>query len=684
MNSSSLQPWERTIISPFAVANDNAFSLAYKRGHFDVAKAILEIAQAQYAPEEKPSVRYRIQTDEETEDSGADEGGGVDEPKIYREIVDEKFTVETIGQVSLQVKSRVKPVDILGYEFPVDVPGDCDTAFSVSTGSLLKHVIRNNDHKGLQYYYHLTVAFAGQDKDDDEGERFVAFPQWAFWLAVENGRLEMLADMMKWAGAGLPLEKLVKKTGLELKEVSKYYQGLTVYGKKRKDWATAGRRVTSRGQDSAESPLLYAARNGSMESVEWFLGDAPLRNYLDFGKSKAAKEDARLKHLDQLSGGFEKAVTRWLGSQNDLVISAALLGPNEPKTEHLVEYLIKVCPSSMEAKCSNGMTPLHIACWLGRTNLIKLLITEGADQAAKDNTWDNILHAALENDPGPCLLGAFLEILDPGLLSHLFKERSGLQTSDGRTPLHRWLSRHSGRFEAEPGRSMEVLRLLLKYSRGQGLNTLDGGGETPLHMLVRTSASPAIVRELLALDPQLLYRENAVGRTVADVSHDMFVRSCVSHPPRRRREYGTPYKSMATVLLEKAPEEFAEVARDRGQTEGDTDENRRARARKRHLSNVQQIHDLVVECAGAHPGKRRLVSLHEANDVAKRIGEAHKGQRRGWKVAMEERDGRMRLYGSYRKMLEDGEEDDEDEVQNDVVSTRLWELQYSAWTQLKE
>ncbi|ROV99873.1 hypothetical protein VMCG_06284 [Cytospora schulzeri] len=574
-------------------SKDTLFSLAYKRGHLNVAKAILEIAQAQYAPEEKPLARYRMQTDEETEDSDVDDGGDDDEPMVYREIIDEQFTVDNIGQVSLQVKSRVKPTDILDLGFPIYTQEEGEPSYLCAEGSLLKHVIRNNDRKGLRYYYDLAVFFAGKNKnEDDEGRRFVIFPQWAFWLAVEQGHLEILADMIQWAGAGLPLEKLVKKTGLELKEVPKYYQGLTVYGKKRKDWATAGRRVASRGQDSAESPLLYAARKGSMESVEWFLSDAPLRNYLDFGKSKAAKEDARLKHLNQFSGGFEKAVTRWLGSQNDLVISAAVLGPNEPNTERLVEYLIKVYPSCLEAKCSNGRTPLHIACWLGRTNLVKLLIAKGADQAAKDKNWDNILHAALQNDPSPALLADFLEVLDPGLLPHLFRERSGIQTSDGRTPLHRWLDRHVHGFRAEPDRYMEVLRLLLRYSRGGELDTLDAGGDTPLHTLVRKSADPAVIGALLAADPQLLYRENAVGRTVVDVAHDMFVRSCVPAPSRW-------------------PSYYAETDR----------------------SVAQRVYDFVTEVAGANPGKRRLVSLHEANDVARRIGETYQGQRYGWKVA---------------------------------------------------
>lgn len=67
-----------------------------------------------------------------------------------------------------------------------------------------------------------------------------------------------------------------------------------------------------------DPPLLHAALNANIESVEWFLSDAPLRNYLEFGKSKAAQADSRLKHLSQVPGAFDRAVSQWLGAQSKL------------------------------------------------------------------------------------------------------------------------------------------------------------------------------------------------------------------------------------------------------------------------------------------------------------------------------------------------------------------------------
>ncbi|KAK7719672.1 hypothetical protein SLS64_001851 [Diaporthe eres] len=672
----TLVPWDpENNEPPLQIAvNDRSnspFSLAYMRGHLDVAQAILEIAQAQYVPEERPVTRYRMQTSEEEDEEDEDDSmSDDDEPRIYGQIVDDQFTIENVGQVSMQVKSRVKPLKMLDWTFPTLQSDDGRHRFTGGR-TLLEHVISNDDRKGLKYYYDLTVYFSDRDEDkDDESNHFVALPQSAFWSAAEKGRIGILADLIKWAGAGLPLEALVKKTGVELKEKPRYYQGLTVYGKKRKDWATAGRNVISRPKDTTESPLLRTAQKGCIESVEWFLSDAPLRNYLEFGKSKVAKDDLRLKHLNQSHGGFEKAVTRWLGAENDLVISAAVLGPNDGTAQRLVEYLIKAYPSALEAKGTTGMTPLFIASWLGRINLARILIANGADQSTKNMSHDNILHAALANNPEPEKLAAFLKLLDPELLAHLVLERSGLNASDGRTPLHRWLAMYAKSISEKPDRYIKVLQLLLEHSKGEELSTLDAGGDTPLHTLIREQADPAIIREILNYNPRLLHRENAVGLTPAQVAHDAFVRACI--PQHRHWGYGYHRhedKSVAQVLVNMKPEDFARQAKHGGPT--------------KPAPRVQQIYDLAAEFAAAHPSKRRLVSLHEANDVARRIGETYQGQRYGWK-GFEGR--KLRRAQRFRADdLPDEEAEDVGEQQGvDVLSGRMNSLRSSAWEEPKK
>src|SRR5207302_1345589 len=109
--------------SPLQIAvkdakNFSTFSIAILRKNFDVAKVLLEIAHAQYALEEKPGQpKYSVQpTDPDDSDSDDGDNQGI---QIYSEIVDDRFTVENIGEVQSQVKSNVTPLQLLTWPCPV-------------------------------------------------------------------------------------------------------------------------------------------------------------------------------------------------------------------------------------------------------------------------------------------------------------------------------------------------------------------------------------------------------------------------------------------------------------------------------------------------------------------------------------------------------------------------------------
>ncbi len=222
-------------IAVFDNRSNSPFTLAFFRGHYQVAWAILEIVQAQYSPEEKVKARYRARhgggTDSEEEDD-SDEDSEMDEPDIEREVINDRLTIDNIGEVSMRVKSHVLPLQV--FNWMCSELRDDGTQGSNSTPISL--VIKKNDLKGLKFLLDIAEHFSAQ-KDDPEadGAGFFSFPSNSFTTAVELGRTEILAEIIRRTGAGLPLEDLVKDAGVETKPESKYYQGLTVYGKKRYD-----------------------------------------------------------------------------------------------------------------------------------------------------------------------------------------------------------------------------------------------------------------------------------------------------------------------------------------------------------------------------------------------------------------------------------------------------------------
>lgn len=50
-------------------------------------------------------------------------------------------------------------------------------------------------------------------------------------------------------------------------------------------------------------------------------------------------------------------------------MSAAIMSQDETGAANLVEYLLRACPKSLEAKNIGGLTPLAVVCWLGRLSL---------------------------------------------------------------------------------------------------------------------------------------------------------------------------------------------------------------------------------------------------------------------------------------------------------------------------
>lgn len=274
-----------------------------------------------------------------------------------------------------------------------------------------------------------------------------------------------------------------------------------------------------------------------------------------------------------------------------------------------MSYLVKACPSYLDVRAANGVTPLLLACRLGRLDAVKILIDAGADQTVKDRRRNNLLHAALSQAPSARRLRPLLALLDRDLLAPMLKERTRLEHG-GRTPLHDWLLdivlSHRNRVA---GATIRVFKLLVELSpetAKQSLRMLDGAGDMPLHTLLRRDADPKLVRALLDFDPSLLFYENAVGRTPGEVAHDRFLADNI------KAKQWTIYfgdKSVSS-LVTRPPSTFVK------------NEHRDQAKEHETKSIVAQNWRLCTEfMTRADQPKRMLVSLHSANLVAQRLGE---------------------------------------------------------------
>ncbi|GFF56479.1 uncharacterized protein R883 [Aspergillus udagawae] len=600
--------------------NFHPFNIAVLRGHLDVAKAIIAIAQVQYKPQdEQENVRYTMRAttgndDDSSCDEGDDDSDGLD---IERQILDEEFTIDNIGEVKTQVESQIPPLSLLKDRFSAEDFMGTTLPDERKPFNLVQYATWKDDAQLLVFLLDLGRELSA--KSGSSEQTIFTVEQWDLTMAMQLGRLRCLAELIKRTGAGIQFDKLAEQSGVEIKEKPKYYQGLSIHGKKRADWAAAGRGVLPVEPEEEKPPLLVAAREGNLEAVEWFLGTAPGRYYSEF--TKAHKHDKRIQRLAMGKLGVEGSITNWLSIRRDLVLHCALFAKPTLESEGLVKYLVQHAPHCLEVKSVDGYTPLMIAFSLVRPTYAKILIEAGADQTMRDKKGSNILHLLFcsVSSPSAERLDDFhqmLELVDPSLIPSLLVERSSHEPG-ALTPLAMWMVRalstahtysvYGNDSNRESDNQMKALRMILDFAestRQKHLELLDGAGNTVVHDAVRCQLLRTL-EILLERRPDLLHRENASGSTPAELAEAAWVTEVTSNPPGPGRRHRFMYSSnqYGDSLVDRQPESFV----------ADDDE---APPMKR------RIYDFCrgkAESSKGPDAKRRLVTLFEANEVARRL-----------------------------------------------------------------
>lgn len=176
--------------------------------------------------------------------------------------------------------------------------------------SLIRYALIRHDRSLLRFLLHCgresSFAATNYAKSSCAG-----LTNLDFTFSLEHDNVEALTEMVRIAGAELPIEALVKQSSVKESDRPKYYPGLSIGGKKMTKWAQeGGGRGTGNLPKDAIPPLLQAAYHGGLAATEWFLSDTPFRLYKEFGTNNS--EDPRLKILAKAYGGFDQAVASWL------------------------------------------------------------------------------------------------------------------------------------------------------------------------------------------------------------------------------------------------------------------------------------------------------------------------------------------------------------------------------------
>lgn len=240
------------------------FSLAFFRGHRGVAAAILDIVKTQWAPNDgsnqssrRRRLRWRTRTPSyrgsgslgrsEMELDSGDDPSQLG-PIILSEDEDNMSVDEDIVQESKPSTSNATPMRILRQEWQMLhlVEGKWEPGLRQT---LFESCVSRNDVAGLEVLIKLAQYWTSQMLPDDPVEEVLAYhdptekkeqdgiftlSEAEFQTLLNEGNLELVHLVMRKIGAGLILDDLVRRSGENLEQKSEFYQGLTVYGKKRR------------------------------------------------------------------------------------------------------------------------------------------------------------------------------------------------------------------------------------------------------------------------------------------------------------------------------------------------------------------------------------------------------------------------------------------------------------------
>ena len=699
MSSSEGRPLEAAVIDQ----NDfSLFAIAVFRGHLDVASTILDIAAAQYKhPKDTSQMHYSAHPFDSEDDEGSDVDSSVasddERPRFYKRLVNDNFTIDDIDALSKDVKSKTKPLDLLnntgrGFEVWRALPLSREQAMrkcraaggfefhsyyhfgrrnsapwslfqqSFSQAGIRAHrsiftyaVITNNADL-MKFLFEVEAKYSTEDEDDllkslDSRKEELKH-------AMNLGYQQIVDTILRFRGTLLPLHHLAERSGVVVEEAPKYYQGLSVYGQKRKDWAKQDRYADAVDKGETGSPLLDAIMDGNIDIIDYFMSETPTRRYEEF--SSRFKQDQRVRALAEGKGGIQAALKMWMSTRTNLALHIAVMAWPAGASKTLRYLLEKVPPEYLEVRSAAGDTPLHLALKLGNLPAMGILLAAGANQRTRDKKGQNLLHTIWEvarsNEIN--LFKKKVSMLDKKIIPSLLLERCSGTGPGLLTPLSLYLLNRPDSNDKDLGLIEEMLRI----SGGKDLTVMDGAGDYPLHVQVRDNHR--VTAQYLARQrPDLLFRENATGMTPIEVAETRYLQSVCDHEPHLKGSVqSNGILNQRDEDFEKKEAGWAPASMQQSISENDDDDD--------NLPLSDQGYSNLVRIARAHPQPRSLVSVLDANEVARRL--AGQQQRKNAEERARQARGlksrRWRYAHTQQDMYDDDEADNGKTAEQDEVT----------------
>jgi len=470
--------------------------------------------------------------------------------------------------------------------------------------------------------------------------------------ALRLGKISIIETFIKATGCGLDYAALESAQHGKGSMKPEHYLGLTMNGRKRKDWAKSVNPNTE-SETATEKLLHIAAHQGNIDSgkswrtqkyithvltsiVHWLLSDRPLHCLQEF--IRLNPENKRAKVL-AAQPDLAKVVEDAIGLDSEILAHLTIQGWNGKGSITVLDFWFSKFPELLEARCDDGLTPLLHAAHCRNDRAVKYMIAKGADLQATTNDGLNFVHIAfgLKNN-----LSVY-NPLDMGmvenakrLLSCLPKDVDIKQMIAHRTMYRDELATIWHIF-VDIKTFLPGVEYLLRISGGQGLDVFNGGGNLPIHHVsiassiekinfadffsthqVITKGRSQLAKLYIEARPDLLHKENAGGKTPLELATDLFLGNIL-------KQTGEAVPSVYSNHRNDLVEELINATGYRGSFY--RQRNNLPEAEEDGYDAVQDVlktRKVLIEAVQKYQGARIRVSLNEVNELVHRL--ANKGK----------------------------------------------------------
>jgi Ankyrin repeats (many copies) len=338
-----------------------------------------------------------------------------------------------------------------------------------------------------------------------------------FKLALNLGRIPFIEEIIRRSAWGIDFDQLEAQLDAAYHEdptsnvtSPRFYSGLRVRGKYRRDWAKA----TAPSQDSpfhcTKIPVgMLAAYYGNPPTIEWLFGNGPANAVDEFIKNH--KSDKRVELLEK--SGWREHLTDWFGLRctpaRDNAFHAAIIGGKPEGIESVFKTFVQQGVAPLTILQSKQRSPKHDSLLISARlphahleNIFERYVKYGGDPTVTDEYGYNILHilAFTKNDVD---LRFCLRQLSP-------EQKNAMLTSRVARTLHTPIAL------AVRSHRLDIVEMFLEHGTAQ-LCLRDGDGNLPIH-IASGNGLARITAALIEAYPSGLLIEDTSGSLPIEIA----------------------------------------------------------------------------------------------------------------------------------------------------------------------